>query len=259
MKTGYKKLDELININKPKLVLLGSRPSMGKTTLALNIATNIALRENMPVAIFNLELSKEQMINRILCSEAMVDCNKVSAGNLEDTDWEKISKTTRLLLETRIYIDDTPGISVMEIKEKCRKLKSEKNIGLIIIDYLQLIQYDKTKLLSRDNEIKNIMQELKEISQELKITILVTSQLSRKPEYRNEHRPILTDLRTNIVEIADAIIFLYRDEYYNDNTDLKNIAELNVLKNNNDKTGIIYLLYMNKYLKFVDLNEKEWR
>lgn len=186
---------------------------MGKSAFVLNIATNAALKAKVPVAIFSLEMSKEQMVNRILCSEAMVDSNKVRTGKLDDDDWVKLAEAIGPLSEAEIYIDDTPGISVMEIRAKCRKLKLEKNIGLVIIDYLQLVQGSNKRNGSREQEISEISRSLKILAKEIGVPVIALSQLSRAVEQRPDHKPMLSDLRESgaIEQDADLVMFLYRD------------------------------------------------
>ena len=196
--TGFVDLDrQTSGLHNSDLIIVAARPAMGKSAFAINIATNAALKDKVPVAIFNLEMSKEQVVNRILCSEAMVDSNKVRTGQIEDNDWMKLASASGILSEAPIYIDDTPGISIMEIRAKCRKLKMEKDIGLIVIDYLQLIQGSSNKRnASREQEISEISRSLKILAKELNVPVIALSQLSRAAEQRkDDHRPMLSDLR----------------------------------------------------------------
>ena len=195
--TGFADLDyKTAGFHGSDLVLVAARPAMGKSAFALNIATNAAVRAKVPVAIFSLEMSKEQMVNRILCSEAMVDSNKVRTGKLDEQDWTKLASALGPLSEADIFIDDTPGISVMEIRAKCRKLKLEKGLGMVVIDYLQLITASNSKRGgSREQEIAEISRSLKILAKELDIPVIALSQLSRAPEQRPDHRPMLSDLR----------------------------------------------------------------
>ena len=194
--TGFADLDyKTAGLHNSDLILVAARPAMGKSAFALNIATNAAVRARVPVAIFSLEMSKEQMGNRILCSEAMVDSNKVRTGRVDDEDWAKLAGASGELSESEIFIDDTPGISVMEIRAKCRKLKLEKNIGLVVIDYLQLVQASNKKGGSREQEISEISRSLKILAKEINVPVIALSQLSRAPEQRPDHRPMLSDLR----------------------------------------------------------------
>ena len=225
--------DKTAGLHGSELILVAARPAMGKTAFALNIATNAALRANVPVAIFSLEMSKDQLVNRMLCSEAMVDSNKVRTGKLDEEDWTKLAEAIGPLSEAGVYIDDTPGISVMEIRTKCRKLKMEKNIGLVVIDYLQLISGSNKRNGSREQEISEISRSLKVLAKELNVPVIALSQLSRAVEQRDDHRPMLSDLRESgaIEQDADIVMFLYRDDYYN-----KESAEKDIARSNNSKT-----------------------
>ena len=215
--TGFTDLDlRTSGLHNSDLIIVAARPAMGKSAFAINIATNLAL-SGTPVAIFNLEMSKEQVGNRILCSEAMVDSNKIRTGQVEDEDWMKLASTLGRLSEAPIYIDDTAGISIMEIRAKCRKLKLEKDIGLVVIDYLQLIQGSGKRNSSREQEISEISRSLKILAKELDIPVIALSQLSRGVEKRDDKRPMLSDLRESgaIEQDADIVMFLYRGDYYN--------------------------------------------
>jgi replicative DNA helicase len=253
--SGFIDLDRMTaGFHGSDLILIAARPAMGKTAFALNIATNAALKANVPVAVFSLEMSKEQLVNRILCSEAMVDSNKVRTGKLEDDDWVKLAGAIGPLSEADIYIDDTPGITVMEIRAKCRKLKLEKGIGMVVIDYLQLVQGSNNKRVgSREQEIAEISRSLKILAKELDVPVIALSQLSRAVEQRPEHRPMLSDLRESgsIEQDADMVIFLYRDDYYNEDTEKKNIAEVIIAKHRGGSTGTVELLWLGSYTKFV--------
>ena len=257
--TGFSDLDyRTAGLHGSELILIAARPAMGKSAFALNIATNVALKSNIPVAIFSLEMSKEQMVNRILCSEAMVDSNKVKTGKLEDEDWSKLAEAIGPLSETGIYIDDTPGISVMEIRAKCRKLKLEKDIGLVVIDYLQLIQGNGKRSFNREQEISEISRSLKILSKELNVPVIALSQLSRAVEQRPDHRPMLSDLRESgaIEQDEDIVMFLYRDDYYNENSEKKNIAEVIIAKHRGGSTGTVDLGWLGSYTKFVNLERR---
>ncbi len=256
--TGFADLDyKTAGLHKSDLILIAARPAMGKSAFALNIATNAALKAKVPVAIFNLEMSKEQLVNRILCSEAMVDSNKIRTGKIEEDDWVKLATALGPLSEAPIYIDDTPGISIMEIRAKCRKLKMEKNIGLVIIDYLQLVQSSNRRNASREQEISEISRSLKILAKELDIPVIALSQLSRAAEQRQDHRPMLSDLRESgaIEQDADIVMFIYRDDYYNENSEKKNIAEITLAKHRNGSTGAIELLWLGNYTKFVNIEK----
>ena len=239
--TGFTELDyKTAGFHGSDLILVAARPAMGKSAFALNIATNAATKAKVPVVIFSLEMSKEQMVNRMLCSEAMVDSNKVRTGKLEEDDWVKLAETIGPLSEAEIYIDDTPGISVMEIRAKCRKLKLEKNIGMVVIDYLQLVQASNKRFGSREQEISEISRSLKVLAKELNVPVIALSQLSRAVEQRPDHRPMLSDLRESgaIEQDADIVMFLYRDDYYNEDSDKKDIAEVIISKHRAGSTGI---------------------
>ena len=257
--TGFVELDyKTAGLHGSELILVAARPAMGKTAFALNIATNAALRGNAPVAIFSLEMSKDQLVNRILCSEAMVDSNNVRTGKLEEDDWVKLAGAIGPLSESEIYIDDTPGISVMEIRTKCRKLKMEKNIGLVVIDYLQLVQGSNKRQASREQEISEISRSLKILAKEINVPVIALSQLSRAVEQRPDHRPMLSDLRESgaIEQDADIVMFLYRDDYYNKESEKKDIAEVIIAKQRGGQTGTVELLWMGNYTKFVNLEKR---
>ena len=234
--------------------MIAARPAIGKTAFALNIATSAALKANVPVAVFSLEMSKEQLVNRILCSESMVDSNKVRTGKLDEDDWTKLASTIGPLSEAEMYIDDTPGINIMEIRAKCRKLKIEKNIGLVVIDYLQLIQGTNKRGGSREQEISEISRSLKILAKELDVPVIALSQLSRAAEQRPDHRPMLSDLRESgaIEQDADIVMFLYRDDYYNPDTEKKGVAEVIISKHRGGSTGTVELLWLGNYTKFVN-------
>ena len=251
--TGFADLDYITaGLHKSDLVIVAARPAMGKSAFALNLASNAAVRYNTPVAIFSLEMSKEQMTNRILCSEAMVDSNKVRTGKVEDDDWQKLAEASGNLSQAQIFIDDTPGISVMEIRAKCRKLKLEKNIGMVVIDYIQLVQGSNKRNGSREQEISEISRSLK-----INVPVIALSQLSRSVEQRPDHRPMLSDLRESgaIEQDADIVMFLYRDDYYNPDTDKKNIAEVILAKHRGGSTGTVELLWLGNYTKFANLDK----
>ncbi len=255
--SGFAELDlRTAGFHNSELIILAARPAMGKTAFALNIATNVATRSNIPVLLFSLEMSKEQLVNRILCSEAMVDSNKLKTGKIEENDWVKIVEALGPLSESEMYIDDTAGISITEIRAKARKLKLEKNIGLIVIDYLQLIQGSGNRRNgSREQEISEISRSLKILAKELNIPVIALSQLSRAAEQRNDHRPMLSDLRESgsIEQDADIVMFLYRDDYYNDESENKNIAEVILAKNRSGSIGTAELLWMSNYTKFANI------
>lgn len=256
--TGFADLDyKTAGLHKSDLILIAARPAMGKSAFALNIATNAAINAKVPVIIFNLEMSKSQLVNRMLCSEAMVDSNKIRTGKMDEEDWVKLATALGPLSEAPIYIDDTPGITVSEIRAKCRKLKLEKDIGLVVIDYLQLIQGSGKKNASREQEISEISRSLKILAKELDIPVVALSQLSRAAEQRADHRPMLSDLRESgaIEQDADIVMFLYRDDYYNPDTEKKNIAEIILAKHRAGSTGTIELLWLGNYTKFANIEK----
>ena len=256
--TGFADLDyKTAGFHNSDLILIAARPAMGKSAFALNIASHAATRANIPVAIFSLEMSKEQMVNRILCSEAMVDSNKVRTGKIDDEDWAKLAEASGTLSESKIFIDDTPGISIMEIRAKCRKLKLEQNIGMVVIDYLQLVQGTGKRGASREQEIAEISRSLKILAKEINVPVIALSQLSRAPEQRPDHRPMLSDLRESgsIEQDADIVMFLYRDDYYNEDSEKKNIAEVILAKHRSGSTGTVELLWLGNYTKFANIEK----
>lgn len=255
MESGFKDMDlKTSGINNSDLILVAARPAMGKSAFALNIATYVAKTQKVPVMIFSLEMSKKQMVNRILCSEAAVDSMKVRTGKLDSEDWAKLGKASGMLAELPIYIDDTPGLSSAELRAKCRKAKLEKGIGMIVIDYLQLME-GKGKNDSRQQEISEISRSLKILAKELNIPVIALSQLSRAPEQRPDHRPVLSDLRESgsIEQDADIVMFLYRDDYYNPDTEKKNVAEVIIAKNRQGSTGTVELAWLGQFTKFANL------
>lgn len=254
--TGFADLDyKTAGLHKSDLVLIAARPAMGKSAFAINIATSAAVKSKVPVVIFSLEMSKEQIVNRILCSEAMVDSNKIRTGKVEEDDWVKLAGALGPLSEAEIYIDDTPGISITEIRAKCRKLKLEKNIGLVVIDYLQLVQGTGKRSNSREQEISEISRSLKILAKEIDVPVIALSQLSRAAEQRPDHRPMLSDLRESgaIEQDADIVMFLYRDDYYNQDSEKKNIAEVIVAKHRSGSTGTVELLWLSNFTKFANI------
>ncbi len=253
--TGFIELDKKTSgLQKGNLIFIAARPGMGKSSLALNIAQNAAIKNSIPVAIFSLEMTKEELTNRILCAEAMVDSSKIKNGTIEEEDWLKLANSLGPISESPIYIDDTSNLSVMDIRARCRKLKMEHDIGLIIIDYLQLMEGRKAD--NRQQEIAEISRSLKILAKELNLPIIALSQLSRAPEQRTDHRPILSDLRESgsIEQDADIVMFIYRDDIYNPESEKKNIAELIIAKQRSGSTGSMELLWLGEYTKFVNLD-----
>lgn len=252
--TGFVDLDNnLSGLQDSDLILLAARPSMGKTAFGINIATNSALKADANVAIFSLEMSKEQLVQRMISATAHVDLQKIISGRLSEDEWLQIINSMGPLSQARIYIDDTAGISLMEMKAKCRKLKMEKGLDLIVIDYLQLMQMEGYKD-NRQQEISAISRGLKGLAKEMNCPVIALSQLSRAPELRSDHRPILSDLRESgaIEQDADVVLFLYRDEYYNEDTEKKNIGELIIAKHRNGPTGTIELVWKKEFTKFLN-------
>ena len=253
--TGFIDLDRMTaGLHGSEFILIAARPAMGKSAFALNIATYAATRANVPVAIFSLEMSKEQVGNRILCSEALVDSNNVRTGDLNDEELSKLAETSGELSQAPIYIDDTAGITITEMRARCRKLKLEKNIVLVVVDYLQLIQ-GSGKTSGREQEIAEISRSLKILAKELEIPVIALSQLSRAVEARDDHRPMLSDLRESgsIEQDADIVMFLYRDDYYNEDSPEKNVAEVIIAKQRAGSTGTVKLAWIGNYTKFANL------
>ena len=259
--TGFYDLDSCTNgLQKSDLIILAARPAMGKTAFALNIAQNVALRAEKPVAIFSLEMSKKQLVQRLLCSEAEVDTQRLKTGNMQAKDWEKLAIATNNISEAPIYIDDTAGCTITDLRAKCRRLAmAEKNLGLIVIDYLQLIE--GTGREDRMQQISSISRGLKILAKELDIPIIALSQLSRAVESRTDKRPMLSDLRESgsIEQDADIVMFIYRDEYYksmNDEEEMaekaanKGEAEIIIAKHRNGPVGTVKLLFQNNITKF---------
>lgn len=252
--SGFIDLDaKTSGFQKGDMVLIAARPSMGKTTFALNIAEHAALREGKSVVVFSLEMSKEQLAYKLLCSEANVDMLKLRTGALEDKDWENIARATGPLSKAKIYIDDTAGVTVMEMRSKCRRLKLEYGIDLIVIDYLQLMSGSSNE--SRQQEVSEISRSIKALAKEMECPVIALSQLSRAPEQRADHRPMLSDLRESgsIEQDADLVMFLYRDEYYNKETEDTNIAECIIAKQRNGPVGTVKLAWLGQYSKFGNL------
>ncbi len=253
--TGFMDIDyKTAGLQPSDLILIAARPSMGKTAFALNIAQYAAVRQQVPTAVFSLEMSKDQLVNRMLCAEAMVDAQKLRTGSLEQDDWVKIARAMGPLGEAPIFIDDTAGITVMEMRAKCRRLKLEKGLGLIMIDYLQLMS-GNGKTDSRQQEISEISRSLKALAREMNAPVIALSQLSRACESRADHRPMLSDLRESgaIEQDADVVAFLYRDEYYHPDSEKKNQAEVIIAKQRNGPTGTVDLVWLGQYTKFANM------
>jgi len=253
--SGIRDLDaKTSGFQKGDMILIAARPSMGKTTFALNIAEHAALVENRSVVIFSLEMSKEQLAYKLLCSEANVDMLKLRTGNLDDDDWERIARATGPLSKAKIFIDDTAGLSVMEMRSKCRKIKMEHGIDLILIDYLQLMS-GSSGSESRQQEVSEISRSIKALAKEMQCPVIALSQLSRAPEQRADHRPMLSDLRESgsIEQDADLVMFLYRDEYYNKETEEKGIGECIIAKQRNGPVGTVKMAWIGSHSKFANL------
>lgn len=256
--TGFEKFDELTSgLQRSDLIIIAGRPSMGKTAFALNIARYAAVESNTPVAIFSLEMSKEQIAMRLLSSTAKVDSQRIRKGFLGELDWPKLTDAAGMLSEAPIYIDDTPAITVLEMKAKSRRLKAEHGLGLIIIDYLQLMRGVGYKD-SREQEISEISRSLKALAKELNVPVIALSQLNRKVEDRTNRRPQMADLRESgaIEQDADVIAFIYRDEVYNKSEDnpKKGIAEIIIAKQRNGPTATVELAFLEKYTSFENLS-----
>jgi replicative DNA helicase len=256
--TGFTKLDDLTSGLQPSdLIIVAGRPSMGKTALALNITQHAAIEDGIPSAIFSLEMSKEQLALRLLCSEAKVDAHRLRGGFLSETDWPKLTRAAGSLSEAPIFIDDTPGLTVLEMRAKSRRLKAEHNLGLVVVDYLQLMR-GRANSETREQEISDISRSLKALAKELRLPVIALSQLNRKVEDRGDRRPQLADLRESgaIEQDADVIIFLYRDEIYNRSEDNphKGKAEIIIGKQRNGPTDKFELAFLDKYTCFENLS-----
>lgn len=255
--TGFIDLDYRMSGLQPSdLILVAARPSMGKTAFVLNIAQYTAFHSELATAIFSLEMSKEQLVNRLFSLESRVDAQALRNGNLSDTEWEKLIEGAGTIGRSNLIIDDTPGISINELRSKCRKYKLEHNIQLVIIDYLQLMS-GNGKTDSRQQEISEISRSLKALARELHVPVIALSQLSRAVEQRPDHRPMLSDLRESgaIEQDADVVMFLYRDDYYNKDTDRKNIAEVIIAKQRNGPIGTVNLVWLPQYTKFANMQK----
>ena len=260
--TGFVDFDRLTAGLQPSdLILLAARPSMGKTALVLNIAQNVAIRAKGAVAFFSLEMSKEQLVQRLLCSEAPIDSQRLRVGELADEDWRKLVRAAGKLSDSNIFIDDTAGITVMEMRAKARRLKREHDIKLLIIDYLQLMQgaSSGSRSENRQQEISEISRSLKALARELNIPIVALSQLSRSVEARQSKKPMLSDLRESgsLEQDADIVAFLYRDDYYNPDTDQKNITELIIAKHRNGPVDTVKLFFHKNYTLFRSLTKTD--
>jgi len=260
IRTGFYDLDKATaGLHGGELIILAARPGMGKTAFALNIATNAAFSTDKAIAIFNLEMSAEMLVNRMIASVGGIDSYKLSTGKLEHNDWKRYNEAMSKLANTNIFIEDNASITAPEIKAKCRRLSSQpKGLGLVVIDYLQLIQGNGKRSFNREQEISEISRSLKILSKELNVPVIALSQLSRAVEQRPDHRPMLSDLRESgaIEQDADIVMFLYRDDYYNENSEKKNIAEVIIAKHRGGSTGTVDLGWLGSYTKFVNLERR---
>ena len=259
--TGFIDLDyKLSGLQPSDLVLVAARPSMGKTAFVLNIAQYMAFKKDKCVAIFSLEMSKEQLVNRLFSLESQVDAQALRTGNMKDSDWEKLIEGAGIIGKSKMIIDDTPGISVSELRSKCRKYKLEHGLDIIIIDYLQLMTGSVGKSSeSRQQEISEISRSLKGLARELNVPVVALSQLSRAVESRPDKRPMLSDLRESgaIEQDADVGMFIYRDEYYNKDSEYKKQAEIIIAKQRNGPVGTVHLAWLGEYTKFANLSRQE--
>ena len=256
--TGFIDLDyRTAGMQPSDLILIAARPSMGKTAFVLNIAQYVAFHENMCTAIFSLEMSKEQLVNRLFSLESRVDAQALRTGNLSDADWEKLIEGAGTIGNSSLIIDDTPGISISELRSKCRKYKLEHDLKIIIIDYLQLMTGSGRSTDSRQQEISDISRSLKALARELSVPVIALSQLSRAVEQRPDHRPMLSDLRESgaIEQDADVVMFIYRDDYYNHDSEMKGISEIIIAKQRNGPIGTVNLVWLPQYTKFANMEK----
>ncbi|BBH23411.1 replicative DNA helicase [Paenibacillus baekrokdamisoli] len=257
--SGFIDLDKMTaGFQRNDLIIVAARPSVGKTAFALNIAQNVGVRARETVAIFSLEMSAPQLVQRMICAESNVDAGRLRTGFLEGDDWEKLTMAIGSLSEAQIFIDDTPGITVTDIRAKCRRLKKERGLGMILIDYLQLIQGRGKAGENRQQEVSEISRTLKQIARELEVPVIALSQLSRGVEQRQDKRPMMSDLRESgsIEQDADIVAFLYRDDYYDKESEKKNIIEIIIAKQRNGPVGTVELAFLKQFNKFVSLDRQ---
>ena len=257
--TGFAELDRMTaGFQRNDLIIVGARPSVGKTAFALNIAQNVATKTEENVAIFSLEMGAEQLVMRMLCAEGNINAQNLRTGSLTDEDWRKLTMAMGSLSNAGIYIDDTPGVRIGEIRSKCRRLKQEHGLGMILIDYLQLIQGDGRSGDNRQQEVSEISRSLKALARELKVPVIALSQLSRGVEQRQDKRPMMSDIRESgsIEQDADIVAFLYRDDYYDKESENKNILEIIIAKQRNGPVGTVSLAFVKEYNKFVNLERR---
>jgi replicative DNA helicase len=257
--TGFAELDRMTaGFQRNDLIIVGARPSVGKTAFALNIAANVATKTNENVAIFSLEMGAEQLVMRMLCSEGNIDAQRLRTGSLTDDDWGKLTMAMGSLSNSGIFIDDTPGVRISDIRSKCRRLKQEHGLGMILIDYLQLILGSGRSGENLQQEVSEISRSLKQLARELQIPVIALSQLSRGVEQRQDKRPMMSDIRESgsIEQDADIVAFLYRDDYYDKESENKNIIEIIIAKQRNGPTGTVSLAFVKEYNKFVNLETR---
>lgn len=257
--TGYRDLDQITSgFQRNDLIIIAARPSVGKTAFALNIAQNVSVNTDENVAIFSLEMGADQLVSRMLCAEGNIDSQRLRTGSLEADDWSKLTMAMGSLSNAGIYIDDSPGIRVNEIRSKCRRLKQENGLGMILIDYLQLIQGSGNSRENRQQEVSEISRSLKALARELNVPLIALSQLSRGVESRQDKRPMMSDLRESgsIEQDADIVGFLYRDDYYDQESEKQNIIEIIISKQRNGPVGNVELAFVKEYNKFVDLDHR---
>ncbi|QWU17357.1 primary replicative DNA helicase [Paenibacillus sophorae] len=255
IESGYADLDRMTaGFQDNDLIIVAARPSVGKTAFALNIAQNVGVRAKVTVAIFSLEMSAAQLVQRMVCAESQIDASRMRTGRFEGDDWERMATAVGSLSEADIHIDDTPGITVNEIRAKCRRLKKDNGLGMILIDYLQLIQGSGRRGANRQEEVSQISRTLKQIARELEVPVIALSQLSRGVEQRQDKRPMMSDLRESgaIEQDADIVAFLYRDDYYDKESEKKNIIEVIIAKQRNGPVGTVELVFLKEFNKFVN-------
>jgi replicative DNA helicase len=257
--TGFTELDRMTaGFQRNDLIIVAARPSVGKTAFALNIAQNVATKTEENVAIFSLEMGAEQLVMRMLCAEGNINAQNLRTGTLTDEDWRKLTMAMGSLSNAGIYIDDTPGIRIGDIRAKCRRLKQEQGLGMVLIDYLQLIQGNGRSGENRQQEVSEISRSLKALARELEVPVIALSQLSRGVEQRQDKRPMMSDIRESgsIEQDADIVAFLYRDDYYDKETENKNIIEIIIAKQRNGPVGTVSLAFVKEYNKFVNLERR---
>ncbi|EIJ80173.1 replicative DNA helicase [Bacillus methanolicus PB1] len=259
LETGFRELDKMTaGFQRNDLIIVAARPSVGKTAFALNIAQNVATKTGENIAIFSLEMGAEQLVMRMLCAEGNINSQRLRTGTLTDEDWGKLTMAMGSLSNTGIFIDDTPGIRISEIRSKCRRLKQDHGLGMVVIDYLQLIQGSGRPSENRQQEVSEISRSLKGLARELEVPVIALSQLSRGVEQRQDKRPMMSDIRESgsIEQDADIVAFLYRDDYYNKETENKDIIEIIIAKQRNGPVGTVELAFVKEYNKFVNLERR---